>query len=811
MMQITTQQQSRFGLMPVLDAALKLPRTVLPLKSVRYHFVARGGMAEVEMVQVYCQENSKPIDCEYLFPLPADGAVYRCEATINGRVICARIEEREAAKKIVEQKKAEGFRTALVESERDNLFTLSLGNLQPQDVVEVKLAYLQPLRRLAGHVSLDLPLCPGIRYIPGNALLRSNRGSGVVDDTDQVPDASRITPPRIDGQHPDAAFIELDGCVEAGFLDGDVTSPSHKLTATRKADLLHLALAQGGNAPDRDLALRWKERDAAQASLRGWTSQNNGHDYAMLELRAPASAEATDAVPQDFYFLVDRSGSMGGGNWEKAIEALHGCIGAISPKDRVAVTFFEDSFQDFDTKPIPAASLMADRRFRKIVSMGVAGGTNMEPALRHVLEKVERFSKGRPAALVLITDAQIGNEQEIVDLMRKHPTLPMHCFGIGATLNDSLLLDLVRQQGGTFLALQPSEDVARVVTRLGRTLRQPVLVNLQVSEDWELAAGAIPNLYAGQIHLVSIRAKNASKSNTLKMLARDHHNADVSLEFNLMPVQESGPRLRWCKERLVTLVAKDDKTAAITLSKEANLLCTLTAFMAWDEAEKVAVAKQRLIQPAMDSSDMYHSLMPHACMPVARMAVPCTPVARRPVARMASRPVAEECMDIEYGISEPSTAPSSSDTLMGRLLAFCGMGASAPPVNSTPPLLPTSEAASEMLTLLQERLLRFMSALSRVRHDSESVRLLIDLRNLLRQTTDLATLNLVVQLLDECERDLQELEICKQRLHELTSTPSAGGQGSSASVQQETSNATDTMERLGNNIRERIADFLDQD
>ena len=792
-------KQIRFGLMPVADDALELSRTVLPLKSVRYHFVARGGMAEVEMVQVYCQENSKPIDCEYLFPLPADGAVYRCEATINGRVICARIEEREAAKKIVEQKKAEGFRTALVESERDNLFTLSLGNLQPQDVVEVKLAYLQPLRRLAGHVSLDLPLCPGIRYIPGNALLRSNRGSGVVDDTDQVPDASRITPPRIDGQHPDAAFIELDGCVEAGFLDGEVTSPSHKLTATRKADLLHLALAQGGNAPDRDLALRWKERDAAQASLRGWTSQNNGHDYAMLELRAPASAEATDAVPQDFYFLVDRSGSMGGGNWEKAIEALHGCIGAISPKDRVAVTFFESSFQDFDTKPIPAASLMADRRFRKIVSMGVAGGTNMEPALRHVLEKVERFSKGRPAALVLITDAQIGNEQEIVDLMRKHPTLPVHCFGISATLNDSLLLDLVRQQGGTFLALQPSEDVAGVVTRLGRTLRQPVLVNLQVSEDWELAAGAIPNLYAGQIHLVSIRAKNASKSNTLKMLARDHHNADVSLEFNLMPVQESGPRLRWCKERLVTLVAQDDKTAAITLSKEANLLCTLTAFMAWDEAEKVTVAKQRLIQPAIDSSDMYHSLMLRACRPAAAACI------------MAPRPIAKECMDIEYGISEPSTPLGSSYTLMDRLLSFCGVGASTPPVNSTPPLLPTSEAASEMLTLLQERLLRFMSALSRVRHDSESVRLLIDLRNLLRQTTDLATLNLVAQLLDECERVLQELENCKQRLHELTSTPSAGGQGNSANVQRETSYATHTMERLGNNIRERIEDFLDQD
>jgi len=121
-----TETQIRFGLMPVLDAVRELPRTVLPLKSVRYHFAARGGLAEVEMTQVYCQEKAQPLDCEYLFPLPADGAVYRCEATINGRTIRARVEEREAARRMVAEKKAEGRRTALVESERDNLFTLSL-------------------------------------------------------------------------------------------------------------------------------------------------------------------------------------------------------------------------------------------------------------------------------------------------------------------------------------------------------------------------------------------------------------------------------------------------------------------------------------------------------------------------------------------------------------------------------------------------------------------------------------------------------------------------------------------------------------
>src|SRR5262245_40771995 len=124
-----TQNEVRFGLMSVLDATRELSRTVLPLKFVRYHFVARGGVAEVEMTQVYRQENAQALDCEYTFPLPADGAVYRCEAMINGRLIRARIEEKAAARKLAEEKKREGHRTALMECERANLFTLSLGNV----------------------------------------------------------------------------------------------------------------------------------------------------------------------------------------------------------------------------------------------------------------------------------------------------------------------------------------------------------------------------------------------------------------------------------------------------------------------------------------------------------------------------------------------------------------------------------------------------------------------------------------------------------------------------------------------------------
>src|SRR5580704_7736462 len=173
-----------------LVATFKSRRVVLPLKGVECDFTVVGGLAEVCMTQIFRQENEKALDCQYLFPLPGDASVYFCEADINGRVIRAQVRERQEAVRIAEEKKAEGFRTALVESERDNLFTLSLGNVQPGDLVVIRLRYVQPVRSLAETRSIEIPFCPGVRYIPGRMLMRSNKGKGVEDDTDEVPDAS---------------------------------------------------------------------------------------------------------------------------------------------------------------------------------------------------------------------------------------------------------------------------------------------------------------------------------------------------------------------------------------------------------------------------------------------------------------------------------------------------------------------------------------------------------------------------------------------------------------------------------------------
>ena len=579
-----------FGLISLTESA----RVVLPLKGVECGFSVRAGLVEVLVTQIFRQENNQPLDCEYLFPLPADASVYSCEADINGRLIAAKVREREEAVKLAAEKKAEGRRVALVEAERENLFTLTLNNLQPDDLILVRLKYIQPLRSLADLLSVEIPFCPGIRYIPGNPLIRANRGKGVVDDTDEVPDASRISPVRIDADHPDAAYVEIRGTIDGGFVDAtSVMSPSHNVISRVDAGNLTIRLSDKGEVPDRDFVVRWRETQPERLAARAWIQDTGNETYALMEIRAPEASGPP--APMDFYFLVDQSGSMQGVKYTKAMDALRSSVRGLDGSDRVMVTLFDNQYHDFAEKPLAPAQLLEDRNFEGLRALCAAGGTELGPALKHVIEIAGAHSAGREKALILITDAQVGNDAAIQQIMESAVDFPVHCFGIDFALNDSLLLALVRQQGGTFQSLNPAEDVAKAVSDLAQTIRHPVLRNLRLSDGWDTAHERIPALHSGQIHYLSARS---STKDTLGLTAQNGGATAEQIPIVSQPATGAAPRLHWCKNRIQRCLTERRNSEAIALSVESNLICPLTAFIAWDEFEKVAVANRSLVQPA---------------------------------------------------------------------------------------------------------------------------------------------------------------------------------------------------------------------
>lgn len=595
-----TSSHPTFGLVAWLEST----RIVLPLRAVDCRFQVCGDLLGVEIDQVFHQNNTQALDCLYTFPLPAGAAVYRCEMHVNGRIIQAKVEEEKQARQLAAKHKAAGHRTALVEMDRENLFTLTLGNLQPGDHVVMRLAYFQTLSRLADWSAFHIPFCPGIRYIPGKPLLRSRSGKGTVDDTDQVPDASRICPPRMDSDSEDVATLFIEGTVDdPSSCIRELSSPSHPLVVRDGDKVFTVGLAEGCALPDQDFVLRWTEILAKELGTAAWSRTSGEESYAMVRIMPPAvpkgSGHTETIQPNtDVYFLLDHSGSMEGAKWQRTAEAFVEFLRSVGSETRVWLTLFNHGFRDFAEKPLSASELLQDGKAVGLPGFSPDGGTEVVPALRHVLQKAGQFSQNREATVVLITDGQIGNEQEVLELLRVSRDITLHVLGIDTTPNDAFLKALTDQFGGSWHQMHPNDDLVGTVKRLSLRLRPAALESLTVSSGWEPARPLPSKIYLGQ--------------STVLLLKKPKLTSDVPLEIsgladgvswrtsfrNLEPGAEAVEKL-WQKTRIDEHLRREEQAQAISLAKTANLICRGAAFIAWDDRQKVVVAQKEVFQPAL--------------------------------------------------------------------------------------------------------------------------------------------------------------------------------------------------------------------
>jgi Ca-activated chloride channel family protein len=612
-----------------LIAWLEQTQIHLPLKAVECRFNVSGAAVDVQIDQVFHQSAGRPLDITYSFPLPSKAAAYRCEMIVNGRTIRAKVMEREAAREIARRKKAEGRRTALVEMERGNLFTLFLGNVQPDDVIIIRFAYVEELDVWKDELALQIPFNPGVRYVPGKPLLRSNSGRGAVDDTDQVPDASRLSPPRIDQMHPDAARIYLSGRLNGCDVDVcGISSPTHPSAVRPTDSSFEIFLPANVVVPDRDFILRWRRAFRPDLQSIAWISSNGKETYALIQLAAPDDVP-TDREGNDLYFLVDRSGSMAGEKWTKTADALIAFVKATTQHDRIWITFFESAYLDFAEKPLGRDALLWDPNFQSLAKLGTGGGTELLPALRHVLGIQQRFSAGRRSHIILITDGQVANEEAVLKEV-SGKAVPMHCFGIDHSVNEAFLRQLSGQQRGTSVFLTPNDNLVRPIAILGSRLSRPALTQLTLNEGLELAGAELPDLYAGQVAFAAIRIED--NQSDLKVTGKDSAGRHLTVQTHVQAAKTDLPKLIWMKRRIESLLQCDNARAAIALAEEANLVCPGAAFIAWDDAEKVAIAQHEVYQPSLEvpSGVSCSTLAPGASlMPLSRPAF--VPAAKAPL------------------------------------------------------------------------------------------------------------------------------------------------------------------------------------
>jgi Ca-activated chloride channel family protein len=341
-----------------------------------------------------------------------------------------------------------------------------------------------------------IPTLVAPRYIPG-APAGDRTAHGEHAPTDRVPDADRITPPRVR----DVPYgLRLDLVFDLG-REVRVESPSHPIATEREGGRVRVRFHQDEVALDRDVVLTARGVDEGAAPTRSLVAHRAPGSDGYLALGFVPdlwSLGAEAARRACVVFLVDVSGSMEGDSIREARAALKLCLRHLRAGDVFNIIAFSSRHTAFARGPTEFSQQRLDAADRWVDALHADGGTELKAPL---LEAVKSAPGG---VVVLLTDGQVGNEDEILRATlacRGERGTRVCSFGIGTNVSDALLRDLARDTGGAVEFIHPGERIdEKVVAQFSRAVA-PRITNVSVRftgvDVGEVAPARVPDVVDG--------------------------------------------------------------------------------------------------------------------------------------------------------------------------------------------------------------------------------------------------------------------------------------------------------------------------
>ncbi|MBX9948880.1 MAG: VIT and VWA domain-containing protein [Candidatus Obscuribacterales bacterium] len=492
----------------------------MPLAAVDIQAKVADRISDVTVSQKFRNTFPDHLEAVYIFPLAHSAVVTSFEMRVGSRIVKGEVKERKQARQDYQAAIQQGKRSALMEQERDDVFTMQVGNIAPGEEVSVRLTYSERLPFFEdGSCEIRLPLVVAPRYIAGNALNRDSVGMGTENDTDQVPDASRITPPRlVDGAKDNVQLsisVELLQSSDGVFNVKDLSSSQHVVGTSLEDGSIKVELSKEDELMNRDFILKWV---AAEKNLKPnlvTYSDEKGNTYCMLTVMAPKQ-EKFLGVPRDVIFIVDRSGSMGGPKMASAAKSCSILLDTLGPQDRFAICAFDDMNEWMQphaewTSSVSGKFVGADesgiesgKAYLRTVT--ARGGTELEPALAEALGEF-KYGKRADASgiIVILTDGQVGNESYVYKRLQEDlGDARVFTVGIDTAVNGGILTRMATLGGGTSALVTPGAKLEKALGQIGREIGVPVLTGLKLEavtgnlEADTVTPSSLPDLFRGR-------------------------------------------------------------------------------------------------------------------------------------------------------------------------------------------------------------------------------------------------------------------------------------------------------------------------
>lgn len=550
-----------------------------PLKATDVVTNIDGVIAETYVTQTYTNAGTRPINARYVFPASAKVSVHGMKMILKDKVVTAQIREKEEAKEEFEQAKSEGKSASLLEQQRANVFTMSLANIMPGDVVRIELHYTELITPTEGTYRFVFPTVVGPRYC-SPALDENGETNEWVD-----------TPYLEEGQTPDASY-NISVSLAAGVPITALSCKSHDIKVAQETEsTVKVTLSNPQEySGNRDFILDY-QLTGQDVSCGLMLSEGEDENFFLLMMQPPERFDPEDIVPREYIFVLDISGSMYGYPLDTAKELIRDLVASLKETDKFNLVLFADDVIPLSGKSLPATSANISRAVNLIDNADGGGGTKLLNALKYAtaLPADDSFSR----SVVVITDGYIWNEKEIYEHIRQNVTsASFFSFGIGTSVNRYLVEGIANVGTGEAFIVTDAEDAADTASRFRTYIQSPLLTDIQLGfegfDAYDIEPAAQPTLFA-RTPIVLFGKWRGEPSGTIRLTgksaSRDYVQEISVADVTPLPDDNALPYL-WARKRVeqlsdYSLCEEDEVKQEITqLGLTYSIMTPYTSFIA---------------------------------------------------------------------------------------------------------------------------------------------------------------------------------------------------------------------------------------
>ncbi|XP_036432419.1 von Willebrand factor A domain-containing protein 5A-like [Colossoma macropomum] len=578
----------------------------VPLKSIVVDLQVKGHVATVSSTLQYVNEEERPLEALFVFPMPAEAALCHFSAKIADKEVMAKVQEKEKAWEEYCGAIASGDQVFLLEEsdESEDVFRLSVGSLPPGQSAAVTFIYVTELSVQADHaLRFCLPAVLNPRYTPPGT------GGGIVSEITSSPAGvpySLSLSAHVSSPNPITKVESKCPLEPLVFLNADHTNAKVSLSA--------------GHMFDRDVELFLYYQNAHQPTAiveAGEPTAQPGtlmrDPVVMLSLypEFPSALMSSVTSCGEFVFVMDRSGSMGcpmhrGKDAQTRIASARDTLLLLLKSLPLGCYFniygFGSHYEPFFPKSVEYTQETMDQAVKRVKEMEAdMGGTEILQPLKHIYS--QQCIPNQPRQVFMFTDGEVWNTKEVLSLVRNNAeSHRCFSFGIGEGASTALITGMAQEGCGHAQFITGTDRMQPKVMQSLRYALQPAVVD--ISEEWTVPVGMsatrlgppINILFQGQRALIYAQLKGESQSSdsegtvTVKYRLADQEVTNT-LSYSLKPAENTGLSMhRLAARSLIRSLEWEEqneggekealKARVVELSVQAGVSSSHTAFIA---------------------------------------------------------------------------------------------------------------------------------------------------------------------------------------------------------------------------------------